>query len=185
MKHAPLTRVAHDALARHLKPGDLAVDATVGNGHDTLVLAQQVAPDGRIIGFDVQPAALDTTQHRLDDSDLAKCVELHRTGHERLAETLPASWHGRVAAVTFNLGYLPGGDKRLITRAETTLPAMRQALAVLRPGGLLSLLLYRGHPGATDEVDAVIDWVRDLDDRRVVTLHQSPGPLLYLIEPRD
>ena len=185
MTRVSLTRVAHENLARHLQPGDLAVDATVGNGHDTLFLAQQVSPDGRVIGFDVQSVALDAARRLLDDAGLATLVDLRQRGHERLAETLPADWHGRVAAVTFNLGYLPGGDKQLITRAATTLPALQQALAALRRGGLVSLMVYRGHPGAADEVDAVDSWIRDLDTRYRATRHESPGPLLHLIERRD
>lgn len=185
MTQPPLTRVAHETLAQHLQAGDLAVDATVGNGHDTLFLARQVAPDGRVIGFDIQSMALDAARRRLKDANLAGCVELHRRGHECLAETLPADWHGRVAAVAFNLGYLPGGDKRLITGAATTLPGLQQALSVLRPGGLLSLLVYLGHQGASAEVDAVDRWVRGLDIHHRVVVIESPGPKLYLIERSD
>ncbi len=182
MTRAPLTRIAHEALAQHLRDGDLAVDATVGNGHDTLFLAQQVGPSGRVIGFDVQGAALEAARRRLDDAGLLPGVTLYQLGHEQLAETLPAAWHGRVAAMTFNLGYLPGGDKGLITRAATTLPALRQALALLGQGGLLSLLVYRGHRGADDEAGAVAEWVSDLDVNYRVAVYDSPGPLLYLIE---
>jgi SAM-dependent methyltransferase len=185
MMQRPLTRVAHEAITQRLKSGDLAIDATVGNGFDTLFLARRIAPGGRVIGFDVQSVALDAARRRLAEADLLACVELHRLGHERLGATLPAEWHGRVAAVTFNLGYLPGGDKRLITRATTTLPALWQALAVLRPGGLLSLLVYRGHDGAADEADAVARWAQGLDGRYLVAVHESAGPLLYLIERPD
>ena len=182
MRHRPLTRVAHEAIAQRLQPGDLAIDATVGNGFDTLFLARRIAPGGHVIGFDVQVVALDAARRRLAAAGLLACVELHRRGHERLGATLPADWQGRVTAVTFNLGYLPGGDKRLITRATTTLPALWQALSALRPGGLLSLLVYRGHDGAADEVDAVARWTRGLEPRYRVEVHESAGPLLYLIE---
>lgn len=49
--------------------------------------------------------------------------------------------------VTFNLGYLPGGDKNLITKVDTTLQALQAASNVLQPGGLISIVAYVGHPG--------------------------------------
>lgn len=182
MSRPPLTRIAHEAIARHLKAGDLAIDATVGNGHDTLFLARQVGPDGHVIGFDIQTTALETARQSLDAAGVLERVTLHQVGHERLAATLPDDWGGRVAAVTFNLGYLPGGDKRLITRAASTLPGLQQALVSLRAGGLLSVLVYRGHPGASAEADAVDRWVKGLETHHRVVMHASPGPLLYRIE---
>jgi SAM-dependent methyltransferase len=180
----PLTALARQSVGAVLESGALAIDATVGNGHDTLFLAARIAPGGRVAGFDIQPQALDTTRARLEHAGLADHVTLYPCGHQFMLERIPKDWRGRVSAVMFNLGYLPGGDKRLITRAVTTLPALRQALAMLRPGGLLSLMVYRGHAGADDETRAVAEWVSDLDARYLVARQASPGPLLYLITPQ-
>ena len=65
MTQRPLTTLAQQAVAAVLGPGGLAVDATVGNGHDTLFLARRVAPRGRVFGFDIQPAALAGARRRL------------------------------------------------------------------------------------------------------------------------
>lgn len=181
MTGRPLTSLAQQAVAAALTPGDLAVDATVGNGHDTLFLARCVAPHGRVFGFDVQAVALAGAHARLATAGLAGLVELELCGHERMRERLPTASHGRVAAVMFNLGYLPGADKALVTRAETTLAALDQAVALLRPGGLVSLLLYRGHTGAADEVAAVEAWLRQLERGLQLSSHTSPGPVLHLI----
>ena len=178
----PLTAIAHDALSGMLDCGDRAVDATVGNGHDTLFLASRLAPDGQVIGFDIQQAALNAANARLIAAGLDANVTLLSCGHERLGENLPPDWHGSVSAVMFNLGYLPGGDKRLITHADTTLAALQQALSVLRIGGLISLMVYPGHPGADAEVRAVLGWLAQIGRRGRVTHHSSPGPALYLIE---
>lgn len=181
IRRRPLTSLAQQAVAAVLEPGDLAVDATLGNGHDTLFMARCIAPHGRVFGFDVQPAALSSARARLAAAGLERLAELELCGHERMRERLPAAWHGRVAAVMFNLGYLPGADKTLVTRAETTLAALDQALALLRPGGLVSLLLYRGHAGAGDEVAAVEDWLGRLDGALRLSSHPSPGPMLHLV----
>jgi ubiquinone/menaquinone biosynthesis C-methylase UbiE len=152
----------------------------MGNGHDTLFMASQVAPDGRVIAFDIQRDAVRTTRERLGKAGLAAVVELHCVGHEHIEDRMPGDWRGKVDAVMFNLGYLPGADKSQITRPETTLAALDQATRLLRPGGLISLMLYRTHRGASKEVADVQRWLgaqSGLSIRRIA----SPGPWLYLL----
>jgi len=177
----PLTKRAQQAVGGILRPGDRAIDATVGNGQDTLFLAGRVAPDGRVIGFDIQPEALASAQRRLDQARLQHVARLLLCSHQQMTARIPADWSGQVSAVMFNLGYLPGGDKNQVTRADSTLPALDQALGLLSTGGLISLLVYRGHDGARDEAAAVQSWLSTLDGQYGVTQHASPGPILYLI----
>lgn len=177
--HQSLTALAHQRLADVLAPGDIAIDATAGNGHDTLFLAQQIAPGGRVHAFDIQPKALEATHMRLVQAGLAKHVTLHLAGHEKMREHLPGDLTGQVAAVTFNLGYLPGGDHDLVTCPDTTLAALVQASTLLHPGRLLSVLVYRGHAGGREEAEAVADWFAGrtgLDTE----VYDSPGPIAYL-----
>ena len=181
VRPVPLTERAQQAVGGILRPGDRAIDATVGNGHDTLFLASQVARDGRVIGFDIQPQALASAQQRLDQAGLQHVARLLLCGHQRMTARIPADWSGRVSAVMFNLGYLPGGDKTQVTRADSTLSALDQSLNLLALGGLISLQVYRGHDGARDETAAVQSWLSRLDRRYGVTQHASPGPILYLI----
>jgi methylase of polypeptide subunit release factors len=178
----PLTQVAQAAIAEILRPGSLAIDGTMGNGHDTLFLARCVAPGGRVVAFDVQPAAIDATRRRLLDAGLDGLVELRQVGHEHLASRLPDGWSGRVDAVMFNLGYLPGGDKSIVTTGETTTRALTAALGVMSAQGRLSVMLYRHHADARPEVDAVGHWLSGLSDSWSVTRHCSPGPLLYIVQ---
>lgn len=144
------------------RAGDAVVDATAGNGVDTLFLARLVGPGGRVFAFDVQAAALDRTRRRLADAAAAgerlAEAELVLAGHERMAERVPAALHGRVAAVMFNLGYLPGSEEPVITLTETTLAALEAALALLRPGGVLTIVVYPGHAGGDAEAAAVEAW---------------------------
>lgn len=143
---------AHALLRQRLRPGDWAVDATAGNGHDTHVLVQLTGPTGQVFAFDVQAPAIAATQARLDGHGIpGHSYHLINACHGSFGAHLPREAPGRIAAVIFNLGYLPGGDKSVITRSETTLPAVQNALALLRPGGLLLLVLYPGHPGGAEE----------------------------------
>ncbi|NJK92240.1 MAG: SAM-dependent methyltransferase, partial [Blastochloris sp.] len=102
--------------------------------------------------------ALERTRALLEARGVVERVSLELCGHEDLAMRIPAPWVGRVGAVMFNLGYLPKGDHGWVTRAETTLPALEAACGVLRPGGILSVMLYHGHPGGREEMEAVLDW---------------------------
>ena len=138
-----------------LSPGDVAVDATVGNGLDTCFLSGAVGPGGRVHGFDIQADALEQARRRLCGEGAPDNVVLHHAGHERMAELLPPEVQGRLAVAMFNLGYLPGGDETLVTRAATTCAAVDAALSLMRTGGLVSLTMYTGHPGGRDEARAV------------------------------
>lgn len=163
----PLTHLAHDLLRPIIRPGDQVVDATVGNGHDTGFLAECVGESGRVLGLDVQESAIRVTRSRLDQAGLGGRVELIQAGHERLEHLLPETMWGRLRAAMFNLGYLPGGDHNLITRPETTLTALSVARSHLLPGGLISVMIYRGHAGGDEENRAIEEWLErsDIDYR--------------------
>jgi predicted methyltransferase len=160
--HFRATEIAHDWLRGRISPGDLAIDATAGNGCDTLFLARQVGAAGRVYAFDIQPAALAATRHLLAAEDLLDRAVLLPAGHEQMARELPGLT-GTVRAIMFNLGYLPGGDKSVITLPGTTLAGLAAALCMLAPGGLITLVCYPGHPGGAAEADSVLDYCRQLD----------------------
>ncbi|MDQ2069971.1 class I SAM-dependent methyltransferase [Natronospira bacteriovora] len=158
-----LTAIAHELIRDRLQAGDMAVDATVGNGHDCCFLARQVAPGGRVLGLDIQESAIRVARTRLEGAGLMDSVDLLQCGHEALDQVLPAGMRQGLAVVMFNLGYLPGGRHDIVTRPETTLKALQASLAHLREDGLISLMIYRGHPGGGDEYQAILDWLRRED----------------------
>jgi predicted methyltransferase len=173
-------------LSTVLKPGDWAVDATVGNGHDTLWLAQQVGPQGCVFGFDVQEAALAAATRRLEGFTQ---VSFYQCGHEHLATRLPPTSQGRITAVMFNLGYLPGTTHDIKTCAPSTLAALDQALDFLAIGGIITLILYPGHTGGAEEAAAVRSRSDQLSPAFVVTRHvrlnaRAPAPELIAIARR-
>ncbi len=162
--HALPTSVdwTHDLLVKRVNEGDWVVDATAGNGHDTLFLARLVGESGRVFAFDVQAPALESTRARLAGAGvLERCVLIH-AGHEELDARLPPEARGGLAAVMFNLGWLPGHDKQCITHTHTTMRAVRTALEWIRPGGLLTVVVYPGHAGGEQEAQAVEAWTTAL-----------------------
>lgn len=154
--------LSHHFLRGRIRPGNLAVDATCGNGLDTLLLAELVGESGKVWAFDVQPTAIAATRELLEREGRLSNVELVETGHERLAEFVPQG----LAAAVFNLGYLPGGDTTLITDPANTVAALDQAAQLLAPGGIITVALYTGHEGGSEEAAAVERWAGALHPGR-------------------
>ncbi|WFP51160.1 class I SAM-dependent methyltransferase [Methylomonas sp. EFPC3] len=169
MPRISLVNAAQLAVKSCLRPGSIAVDATLGNGYDTLFLAETVGPTGHVFGFDVQRQALVSSYQKLLAHDLQRRVTLHLASHADLLEVLPESVMGSVAAVMFNLGYLPGGDKAVITRADSTLKAMAAACRLLAKSGIITVLAYPGHAGGDAEAERLAEWMRSLDPSQFET----------------
>lgn len=187
----PILAFAAELIADVLRPGHWAIDATVGNGHDTLRLAKLAGPTGHVYGFDVQPSAIEAAERRLTEVGIADRATLFLDGHERMRERLtPLGAEGRVRAAMFNLGYLPGGDREVTTRAETTLLGLEGAMRLITPGGLITVVLYPGHPRGPEETRAVMEWATALSPRRALVLRyefldpRKPPPVLLAIQPK-
>lgn len=176
--------LAHLFLRRFVAPGDHVVDATCGNGRDTLLLADLVGSGGRVWAFDIQQEAIEATACRLAAAGSSGSVVLVHGGHESMA----AHCSGPVKAVVFNLGYLPGGDRTVFTRPESTLAALEQALEILEPGGVVTISLYPGHEGGRQERTTLEEWsARLLPNRfhvwRMGQLNVTPeAPFFILIQ---
>ncbi|MDF9407466.1 MAG: hypothetical protein A4E52_00217 [Pelotomaculum sp. PtaB.Bin013] len=171
-------------IAKVLKSGGTAVDATAGNGNDTLFLAQTVGSEGRVYAFDIQEKALKTTRKLLERHNAARQVTLLNTGHEGLDKSVPVP----VDAVVFNLGYLPGGDHALVTRPDTTIGALKSAIGLLRQGGRIGMVIYTGHPGGAEELYAVEQFTSGLEGSefnviKISYLNRSAqAPVIIVIE---
>lgn len=151
-----------------LGPGARAVDATMGNGKDTLWLCRQVGDTGRVYAFDVQPEAVDRTRALLEKEGVLGRAALFCAGHERMAELVKEP----VDAVMFNLGWLPGAAHRITTLAPTTLAAADAALSILKPDGLVTICVYPGHDEGARELEALKAWAAGLDPARYDALLQ-------------
>jgi predicted methyltransferase len=193
---ASLIDWSHRLLAEILQPGDLAVDLTAGNGSDTLFLAEQVGRSGLVLAFDIQRQALAKTAVFLEAAGIKPVLHQGRrapktrsgvvlvpAGHEAVADYLPAAPKAFIA----NLGYLPGGDKSIITRPNTTLKAINAALAGLAPHGRLAVVVYVGHPGGRDEGEQLELMLQELSPAgwevtRIQALNRQLAPYLLVVE---
>ena len=165
-------QMAHAFLAEVVTKEDVVVDATMGNGHDTLFLAKLAK---QVYAFDIQEQAVAETG--LDNAQLILA------GHETLDQYLD-----HFKAAIFNLGYLPSADKSVITRPDTTLEALEKACRGLEKGGRTAIMIYYGHEGGEVEKDAVLDFVSQLPQQDfTVALYKTINqinnpPFLVMIE---
>lgn len=149
------TQLAQDWIAQVLRPGDVAIDATLGNGNDALFLARCVGPNGKVHGFDVQAAALTAStalfhEHQIPDKNFS----WHLLSHGAMQDVVA----GPVRAIMFNLGYLPGEDHKVITQSAETLRALDAACCLIEAGGVMTIVCYPGHEGGDVETTDVLAW---------------------------
>jgi SAM-dependent methyltransferase len=184
-----LTAAASSWIEIALFDGALAVDATVGNGYDALFLGHRVGPKGKVIGFDVQKAALAGAREILKFVGSINRVSLIHDSHTRVADYLPPG--AAIDAAMFNLGYLPRGNRQIITRPDTTVLALRSVLDHLGERGRVTLLVYRGHEGGVPEYQGVRKFLVELPgDKWVVeeltSTSDSPvAPRLFRVQKKS
>lgn len=180
------TELLHLLLKSEIAAGDFAIDATAGNGHDTVFLAQAVGENGKVLAIDIQEQAIGSTAARLESEGLRDRVTLHLGCHSELARMSGAQ---NPRAIVFNLGYLPGGDHGLITRTEKTLKALSAAWEILVPGGLLAVVCYPGHDGGDEEAAAAENLITSLAAHRTarygMLATEKPAPFLLLSRKRS
>lgn len=190
MKDLSLTQgvdYSHQILKKYIEDNDIVVDATVGNGNDTLFLAKLVGENGKIYGFDIQKKAIKNTRKKLIENNYMGRVNLIEDGHENIKEYTE---NEKISAILFNLGYLPGSDKKIITRPKTTIKAIENGLELLVDGGLIVIVIYPGHEGGKIEKDEIIEYSSDLDRKKYNVLHyyylnqQNKPPEVLVIRKR-
>ena len=165
--YSPHLKLAKEYWKAHLKGSDLAIDATCGNGHDTLFLCELCS----VIGLDIQQTAIQNTESLL--AKHMKQAVLHRLSHEKI-DTLPLPHPPNL--IIYNLGYLPHGDKSITTQTESTLESVKKSLEMLAPGGALSITCYPGHDEGMREEKALEEWAASLpSDKWFVAHHKWPN----------
>lgn len=156
------TALAQQFLTQIIQEGDCVIDATTGNGFDSVFLAKCVGESGRVLAFDIQESAIRSAEERVTQEGLSARVTFFLESHEKMG--LHAA-PGSVTAVMFNLGYLPGEDHQITTESEGTLHALEVACTLLKTTGVLSVVCYPGHPAGAIEAEAVEEWMKTLNGR--------------------
>lgn len=170
------------------KKGGTFVDATSGNGRDSLYLAKNflTSQSGKLFCIDIQSKAIEATQNLLSRSLSAAVLDrisYHLTCHTDI-EFLPPN----IDIFVYNLGYLPGGDKSLTTNSQTTLLSLKKAMKYLNPNGIISIMSYPGHDRGKIELDSLLGFVSSLPYKYIVGRHQwinrFRSPELFLIRQK-
>lgn len=159
--------VAHKIIEEKVKAGNFCIDATAGRGHDTAFLCSLVGESGRVIAFDIQQQAVDSTRELLQEQGYAQIAQVILDSHSNMDQyAQPES----VDCITFNFGYLPGGDHSIFTTPATSIPAIEKGLKLLKPGGLMSLCVYYGGDSGFEEKDALMEYFRTIDSKQYTVL---------------
>jgi len=179
--------LARDYLSKVILSGDWAVDATLGKGRDLLFLAELVVEQGKVFGFDVQKQAIDYTTKVLIEKGWLTRTQIYQESHAEMIKYVPRK---SIKAVMFNLGYLPGSDHTIITQPQTTVSALRQALDLLVDGGMITIVVYYGHPGGLLERESVENFLASLESKEYSVIkteffnRTNNPPFLLVVEKK-
>ena len=170
MKAVQITQWCARFITEQLQPGYICIDATMGNGNDTILLSSLCKETGHVYAFDIQEQALAHTRQRLLDADAPQNYTLLLESHTNMDHYVqPES----VSCIVFNLGYLPGGDHTKATQASSSIEALTRSLSLLKKGGLISLCIYSGGDSGFEERDAVLSWLKNLDSHKYLVIRSD------------
>ena len=167
MKNYQITSFVHHFLEDHIQPGDICIDATMGNGNDTALLSKLAGERGRVTAFDIQQMALDNTKEKLQKEDCPNNYELVLASHETMGNYAKEN---TVSCITFNLGYLPGGDHAKATQGGSSIRAIETGLRLLKKKGLMTVCIYSGGDSGFEEKDAVLSYIKTLDAKKYLVI---------------
>jgi tRNA G37 N-methylase Trm5 len=179
-------QAAQQMLLPYLTRANAVVDATAGNGKDTLFLATNTRPAAVVWAFDIQPSAIENTAKVLADAGLAEKVRLIQSSHDTISSTIDQP----IDAAMFNLGYLPGSDRHIATQPTSSLAAVEQVTELLIPGGLMTIVAYPGHVSGNLENQVLRNFLSHLPQQKFSVVCWSMlnqinnPPLLYAVEKR-
>ncbi len=172
-------------ILNHLHEGDVAVDFTMGNGYDTLFLSKTVGESGRVFAFDIQPDALKSTENRLKENNAPENYQLICDSHHKVADYVKT----KIKAGMFNLGYLPGGDKSITTKRETTLSAIETAISMLDRDAILLIAVYPGHKEGEIEGELINEMLEVLNRKQFCCvkfriINSPTSSYFYIVESK-
>ncbi|MCO4328132.1 tRNA (mnm(5)s(2)U34)-methyltransferase [Staphylococcus hyicus] len=177
---------AKSLIKSHVRDDSIVIDGTCGNGHDTEFLAQTV-PNGHVYACDIQLQAIEQTRQKVQS--YSNVTVIH-TGHENITQYIDIRHRSTIDAALFNLGYLPKGDKAIVTTAPNTIKAFESIFKCLRPEGIIVLAIYPGHPEGYEESQLLNAYFEKLDQQQAHVIkyefinQQNHPPYIIGIEKR-
>lgn len=159
MNQSQITYWCHEMIRSQAKRGGYYIDATMGNGNDTLFLCEMAGESGRVLAFDIQEEALSATKELLASRGYEGRATLVKRGHEHMDEYADEE---SADVICFNFGYLPGGDHQVSTKLSTSIAAIEKGLRILKSGGMMSLCVYSGGDTGFEEKDGILAYLREL-----------------------
>ncbi len=165
--HFSALQIIHHVLELHVQPGDHCIDATAGRGKDSLFLAKLVGEAGHVTSFDIQQEAVDSTKALLKERCIDERTTVILDSHENMAKYAEP---GTISAITFNFGWLPGGDHNVFTKPASSIRAIEEGLKLLKPDGIMTLILYYGRETGIEERDALLTFLPTLDSELYTVL---------------
>ena len=177
-------QISRKIIRQMVRPGDIVVDATCGNGNDTLLLAHLVGAAGRVYSFDIQDSALQATLILLEAEQIAGRVKLIHDDHAQISAHIDE----RINAAMFNLGYLPGGSHWITTETGSTIKAVTETLRLLIPGGTATIVAYTGHEAGAEEFKALRKYLGEIPQQlfsiiEISVLNQiNHPPQLFVVQ---
>ena len=181
-----VTNISKYIMTNIVREGSFVIDATVGNGNDTITLAELVGNSGKVYGFDIQDKAIENTKEKLLLKSLTNRVELIKDSHENINKYIREP----VNLVVFNLGYLPNGDHSIVTKSASTILAIKESLKILKPNGLLVITSYPGHIEGKKEKEDIENLLKSIEQKNFNVLkfdfinQINNPPILYAIEKK-
>lgn len=167
MKNYQITNWIHHFIEDHVQVEDICIDATMGNGNDTVLLSKLVGEKGKVIAFDIQQIALDNTKEKLINENCPQNYELILSSHEQMADYAKEE---TISCITFNLGYLPGGDHTKSTKGESSIVAIETGLELLKKKGMMTICIYSGGDSGFEEKDIVLSYVKELNPKKYLVI---------------
>lgn len=156
---------AHELLRRSVNRHEHVVDATCGNGNDTLFLSKLIGDHGQVYAFDIQEQAIENTKAKMIENNRQNVIYINDS-HENISSYIPHSLKGKIGGAIFNLGYLPRSDKSIVTKSDSTIKAIEQLLTYLKKNGLIVIVIYHGHDEGKIEKEDVLNYVQQLEQKK-------------------
>ena len=184
-----IIKYSHHLLEKSISIGDKVIDATCGNGNDTLLLSNLVGNSGHVYAFDIQKQAIQNTKLLLQEHQRDN-VSLIQDSHEKINQYIKLTEDEKIGGAVFNLGYLPRSDKKIITTGNSSIAAINAILPLLKKDGLIVLVVYHGHDGGKEEKEMILKSVIQLDQKKYSVLQygfinqKNNPPFILAIQKR-